>query len=229
MGGSGPRPYFWDTEADCLVPKETGKGLETVFGSSLSVWDSESLSASYMKEKDMGEFYTAIGVKQESGPFCVIKQGERVFLARAEQLLWTTLQGQFLEKNEIYPEMCFEKAGGCAKKADEEEVSYCLRRLTNRRLVVKVMANGAEDAQKMLLKSSVVVPAAPVFEIAASTFFRRAFGEPGTVSSHDKLWRKQWEQRERSVLKMLGIFGDVSKYLEAIEGSQEALPKRLLK
>ena len=97
----------------------------------------------------MGEFYTAIGVKEESGPFCVIKQGERVFLARAEQLLWTTLQGQFLEKNEIYPEMCFEKAGGCAKKADEEEVSYCLRRLTNRRLVVKVMANGAEDAQKM--------------------------------------------------------------------------------
>lgn len=177
----------------------------------------------------MEEFYTAIGIIRETGSFSVVLQGERFSLFRAEPLLWTILQGRFLKKDEIYPELCARCLNGRMGNIAEEEAAYCLRRLKNRRLVLKIPAEDPMDAQRKTLQQSVVAPANPGGSMPASSFFRKAFVEPGNISAHDRAWQKQLEKRERAVLKMLGIFGDVPKYIEALEGSQEALPKRLLK
>lgn len=94
----------------------------------------------------MEEFYTAIGIKREPGSFSVVLQGERFSLFRAETLLWTILQGRFLKKDEIYPEIYARCLHDRMEKTGEEEAAYCLRRLTNRRLVIKIPAEDPMDA-----------------------------------------------------------------------------------
>ncbi len=177
----------------------------------------------------MEEFYTAIGIKREPGSFSVVLQGERFSLFRAETLLWTILQGRFLKKDEIYPEIYARCLHDRVEKIGEEEAAYCLRRLTNRRLVIKIPAEDPMDAQRKILQQSVVTPTDLAGGLPASSLFRKAFGEPGRVSAHDKTWQKRWEHRERTLLKMLGIFGEVPKYLEAVGGSWEGMPPRFAK
>ena len=177
----------------------------------------------------MEEFYTAIGIKREPGSFSVVSQGEQFSLYRAEPLLWTILQGRFLKKDEIYPEMYAKCLNGRMEKIGEEEAAYCLRRLSNRRLVIKISAEDSMDAQRKILQRSVVAPTDLAGSLPASSLFRKAFGEPGRVSAHDKTWQKRWEHRERTLLKMLSIFGEVPKYLEAVGGSWEVMPTRFAK
>lgn len=177
----------------------------------------------------MEEFYTAIGIKREPGSFSVELQGEWFSLFRAEPLLWTILQGRFLKKDEIYPEMYAKCLNGRMEKIGAEEAAYCLRRLTNRRLAIKISAEDSMDAQRKILQRSVVAPTDLAGSLPASSLFRKAFGEPGKVSAHDKTWQKRWEHRERTLLKMLGTFGEVPKYLEAVGGSWEVMPSRFVK
>lgn len=177
----------------------------------------------------MEEFYTAIGIKREPGSFSVVLQGERFSLFRAETLLWTILQGRFLKKDEIYPEIYARCLHDRMEKIGEEEAAYCLRRLTNRRLVIKIPAEDPMDAQRKILQQSVVTPTDLAGGLPGPALFRKAFGEVGNVAAHDKTWQKRWERRERTLIKMLGIFGEVPKYLEAVGGSWEGMPPRFAK
>lgn len=112
------------------------------------------------------KWYTAIGVKNNrpDGRFYVRSEAEEKILTGMEIQIWSTLLWSFCEEKEIYGRMqallciAFGEAEA-QKRADEEEFSYCLRRLQIRGLITFCEGDTVEDAVEGMMRRVTMVRA----------------------------------------------------------------------
>lgn len=169
------------------------------------------------------KWYTAIGVKKSThdGRFCVHVMGEEKILAGMEMEIWSALLWAFCEEREIQSrvESLLQIAfGESAKKLEEAEFLYCLRRLERRGLIAAAEGEQAQTAIDRLIYYGTFTCVSYHFIQRIPVFLNSISMGKGLRFSMRAFKKEILTQQEEKFLKMLETEGSVRKHLERLEG-----------
>lgn len=168
------------------------------------------------------KWYTAIGVKKgtRDGRFCVRVMEEEKILTGMETEIWTALLWAFCEEHEIRSrvESLLRIAfGESAKKLEEAEFLYCIRRLERRGLIAAMEGKNAQSAIDRLIRYGTVTCVSYHFVQRLSVFLNSISMGKGLRFSMRALKKETLTQQEELLLKMLEAEGSIRKHLERLE------------
>ena len=169
------------------------------------------------------KWYTAIGVKKNTydGRFCVRIMEEEKILTGMETEIWSALLWAFCEEQEIrnrVESLLRIAFGENAKKLEEVEVLYCLRRLERRGLIAAVEGEQAKTAIDRLICSGIMTCVSYHFIQRIPVFLNSMSMGKGLRFSMRAFKKEILTQQEEKFLKMLETEGSVRKHLERLEG-----------
>lgn len=172
------------------------------------------------------KWYTAIGVKKSThdGRFCVRVMEEEKILTGMETEIWSALLWAFCEEHEIRSrvESLLRIAfGESAKKLEEAEFLYCLRRLERRGLIAAAEGEQAQTAINRLICYGTVTCVSYHFVQRIPVFLNSISMGKGLRFSMRAFKKEILTQQEESFLKMLEAEGSIRKHLEHLEDQEK--------
>lgn len=172
------------------------------------------------------KWYTAIGVKKSTrdGRFCVRIMEEEKILTGMETEIWSTLLWAFCEEHEIQSrvESLLRIAfGESAKKLEEAEFLYCLRRLERRGLIAAAEGEYAQAAIERLIGSGNVVCVSYRFIQRIPVFLNSMSMGKGLRFSMRAFKKEILTQQEENLLKILEAEGSIQKHLQHLEDQEK--------